>query len=122
MSEKLLRLERLNAVLDARQIPERDRARYLFTTVGKAAQPYWSNLLSGSKSFGSVKARQIEDALGLVPGTLEEHGLPPDASSIAAAFNKLPMDTVAALERRKTVYTSLMAIIQAHAEQPPKSD
>ena len=120
MTERLLRLERLIAVLDARKVPSKERARFLWTTVGGAKQSYYSNLLSGDKSFGSDKARQIEKQLGLVPGTLEEFGLPPDAASVAGAFNALPMTTETQLELRQQLYVSIMAMIQAHGAPAAK--
>lgn len=118
MSEKLLRLERLNAVLDARSLPKRDRARYLSEQCGSGIS-YWSGVLSGDRPFGEKVARRVEDSLGLVRGSLEEHGLAPDAAAVAAAFDSLPMSTPQALELRKRIYLSIMALISANA--PPGS-
>ncbi len=115
MPEKLVRLERLNAVLDARDVPRERRGRYLMDKVGSGKQGYWSNLVNGSKSFGREKARQVELALDLAPFTLEEHGLNPDAASIAGKFDRLPTDTAEALALRKQLYVSIMALISAHA-------
>jgi len=121
MPEKLVRLARLNAVLDARDIPRERRGRYLMDKVGAGQQGYWSNLVNGSKSFGREKARQIEIALHLAPFTLEEHGLNPDAASIAGAFERLPADTAEALALRKQLYRSIMAMIEAHAQDAPSA-
>lgn len=114
MSEKLIRLERLIAVLDARQVPRKSRSRYLFERGGETTFAHWSTLLSGKKSFGASTARRIEEMLTLAPFTLEEAGLPPDAASIAGAFNALPIATPADLDRRETLYKSIMAMLQAH--------
>lgn len=112
MSEKLLRLERLIAVLDARKVPPKERSKYLFEQVGGAALTQWSNLLAGDKSFGDKLARRMERALGLVPGSLEEHGLPPDTASVAAAFNALPTSTPVEIEVRAHLYDAIMAMLQ----------
>jgi hypothetical protein len=119
MPEKLVRLERLLAVLDAREVPTKERGRYLMNKVGSGQQGYWSNLVNGSKSFGREKARQIELALELANFTLEEHGLAPDAASIAGKFDRLPTDTPEALALRKQLYKSIMAMIQAHDQAAP---
>ena len=121
MSEKLIRLERLIAVLDAREVPRKKRSRYLFERGGETTFSHWSTLIHGGKSFGASMARQVEGMLGLAPFSLEEGGLPPDAASIAGAFNALPISTPADLERRKTIYTSIMAMLQAHGSTDPKS-
>lgn len=121
MPEKLVRLARLNAVLDARDIPREKRGRYLMDRVGAGQQGYWSNLVNGSKSFGREKARQIELALQLAPFTLEEHGLNPDAASIAGTFERLPTDTEDALALRKQLYVSIMAMISAHVPDRPNA-
>jgi hypothetical protein len=121
MSEKLIRLERLIAVLDARLVPRGERTRYLFDRGGKTRLSYWSNLLAGDKSFGSKIARRLETMLVLAPNTLEENGLPPDAASIAGAFNALPIATPEEIERRQTVYISIMAMLQAHGATGPNS-
>ncbi len=107
------------AVLDARDVPRDKRGRYLMDKVGSGRQGYWSNLVNGGKSFGREKARQIELALELAPFTLEEHGLAPDAASIAGKFDRLPTDTAQALALRKQLYVSIMAMIQAHELAAP---
>lgn len=114
MSEKLLRLERLFAVLDARKVAKAKRARYLSEQVGHGIS-YWSGLLSGARPFGEKVARQIEDKLNLVRGSLEEHGLAPDAAALAAAFDSLPVDTPDALEIRRRIYIAIMGMIAASA-------
>jgi hypothetical protein len=121
MSEKLIRLERLIAVLDARDVPRDARSRYLFERGGDTSFSYWSTLVHGGKSFGAVTARRIEHMLELAPFSLEENGLPPDAASIAGAFNALPVTTPEELTRRQTIYTSIMAMLQAHGATGPNS-
>lgn len=121
MSEKLIRLERLIAVLDARQVPRRSRSRYLFERGGDTTFAHWSNVLSGKGSFGASTARRIEEMLQLAPLSLEENGLPPDAASIAGAFNALPVGTPEDLVRRQTLYGAIMAMLQAHGASGPNS-
>lgn len=121
MTEKLIRLERLIAVLDARQVPRSERSRYLYERGGKTSFSHWSTLVAGGKSFGAETARRIERMLQLAPHSLEDGGLPPDAASIAGAFNALPVTTMDELARRKTIYVSIMAILQAHASSGPSS-
>ena len=121
MSEKLLRLERLIAVLDVRQIEPKDRSKYLFEQVGDARISQWSDLLSGKKSFGDKLARRIEEKLGLVRGSLEEHGLPPDVASVAGAFAALPANTPEQLEVRQRLYVAIMAMLGPHVPAEPSS-
>lgn len=125
MSERLLRIERLIAALDARSIPKIKRAHYLHQQCGSGV-PFWSGVLGGSRSFGEKLARRVEHSLGLLPGTLEEHGVAPDASAIAAAFDALPVRTLQEIELRKRIYTAIMGMIGGSApaassnpEQPP---
>lgn len=120
MSEKLLRIERLNAVLEARTIPKDKRARYLSQQCGSGIS-FWSGVLSGDRPFGEKVARRVEESLGLVRGSLEEHGLAPDAAAVAAAFDTLPMSTPQELELRKRIYLSIMAMISANAPPGPSS-
>lgn len=115
MSEKLIRLERLIAILDARGVPKRSRSRYLFERGGDTTFAHWSNVLSGKGSFGASTARRLEEMLRLAPFALEEHGLPPDAASIAGAFNALPLSTPEDVERRRTLYVAIMAMLQVHS-------
>lgn len=119
MPEKLVRLERLIAVLDLRGVLPARRGRYLMEKVGSGLQGYWSNLVNGSKSFGREKARQIELALELAPFTLEEHGMTADAASIGGKFDRLPTDTLQAVALRKHLYLSIMAMLQAHDQSEP---
>lgn len=121
MSEKLIRLERLIAVLDARQVPRKSRSRYLYERGGDTSFAHWSNVLSGSGSFGASTARRIEEMLQLAPFSLEETGLPPDAASIAGAFNALPVATAEDLLRRETLYKAIMAMLQSHGATGPSS-
>lgn len=128
MSEKLLRIERLTTVLEMRQIEKPHRARYLTDLCGSQVS-YWSGLLAGARPFGEKTARKIEDALGLVRGTLDEAGTAPDTAAIAHAFDALPMDTPVALEMRKRVYVAIMGLIAASAlpgsssqEPPPAAE
>lgn len=120
MSERLIRLERLIAVLNDRGVAPISRARYLTDRVGEGKQSYWSNLLSGDKSFGDKAARKIEKALCLAPFSLEENGFPPDAATVAATFDQLPLDTDEARDRRRQLYVSIIAMIRAHL--PPDSN
>jgi hypothetical protein len=112
MSEKLLRIERLIAVLDARSIQKVKRAQYLQQMCGSSV-PFWSGVLGGSRSFGEKLARRLEHSLGLLPKTLEEHGVAPDASEIAAAFDALPVQTLQQIEMRKGAYVAIMGMIGA---------
>ena len=114
MSEKLLRIERLIAVLDARSVPKIKRALYLQQMCGSSI-PFWSGVLGGSRSFGEKLARRVEHSLGLLPKTLEEHGVAPDASEIAAAFDALPVQTLLQIEMRKGAYVAIMGMIAAIA-------
>jgi hypothetical protein len=121
MSEKLLRLERLFAVLDARQIPKDKRARYLVEQCGRGGVSYWSGLLAGDRPFGEKVARNLEDKLGLLRGTLEEHGLAPDTAEIAAAFDALPVSTPEQLGMRKRIYAAIMGMLAAHSPDEPNT-
>lgn len=125
MSEKLLRIERLIAVLEARSVPRPKRAHYLQQMCGSSV-PFWSGVLGGSRSFGEKLARRVEHSLGLLSKTLEEHGVAPDASAIAAAFDRLPVQTLQQIAIRKNVYAGIMGMIDAIApvganthEHPP---
>lgn len=121
MSEKLLRLERLFAVLDARQIPKDKRARYLVEQCGRGGVSYWSGLLAGDRPFGEKVARNLEDKLGLLRGTLEEHGMAPDTSEVAKAFDALAARTPEQLEMRKRLYTAIMGMLAARAPGDPNT-
>lgn len=120
MSEKLLRLERLLSVLDARSIAKKDRARYLADHCGSGIS-YWSGLLAGDRPFGEKVARRVEDKLGLGRGTLEEHGMAPDTAAIAAAFDAMPTTTPQDIEMRKRIYVSIMGLIAASAPAAPST-
>jgi len=128
MSEKLIRLERLLLVLEARDVDPDKRSRFLFD-LGVLSdkgtpitQQYWSQLLKqSSKSFGDKMARKLEKKLGLAAYTLEENGLAPDAATIGAAFDALPVTSPEALEMRQRIYHSIMAMLQAPGAIAPTS-
>lgn len=121
MSEKLLRLERLFAVLDARQIAKENRARYLVEQCGRGGVSYWSGVLSADRPFGEKVARNIEDKLGLLRGTLEEHGLAPDTSDIAKAFDALPVNTPEDIKVREVLYNAIMGMLGARKPIGPST-
>ena len=127
MSETLIRRERLLLVLDSRGVEENKRSRFLFElgVLSDKSKPitqqYWSVLIgNGSKSFGDKMARKLEKKLKLAPYTLEEDGLQPDAAEIGAAFDALPVTSLAELEMRKRLYNSIMAALQAPDASVPK--
>lgn len=68
--EKLIRLSNLKLVLQRRQIPDKERARYM-SDRAKGGISYWSGMLAGSRSFGEKAARAAEHALELSRGTLD---------------------------------------------------
>jgi hypothetical protein len=128
MSEKLIRRERLLLVLEARGVEDGKRSRFLFdlgvlSEKGTPiSQQYWSNLIGqASKSFGDKTARKLEKKLEVAPYTLEEDGLAPDAATIGAAFNALPVTSPEELEMRQRIYHSIMAMLQARGAIEPKS-
>lgn len=120
MSEKLLRLARLMAVLDGREIAPDKRARYLHEQCGSGVT-FWSGLLSGDRPFGEKVARRIEDKLGLVRGSLEEHGLAPDTAAIARAFDSLPVETEGQIALRRRLYVAIMAMLSGGAPGGPNT-
>jgi hypothetical protein len=127
MSEKLIRRERLLLVLDARGVEKNKRSRFLFelgvlSDEGKPiTQQYWGNLVrQASKSFGDKTARKLEKQLGLARYTLEEGGLAPDAATIGAAFDALPVTSLEELDLRQRLYNSIMAMLQAPDAIGPK--
>lgn len=116
--EKLIRLKNLKAVLIARLVPPRERARYLHERVGSNIS-YWSGLLAGQRPFGEKVARRIEEKLGLGSSkALDDEGpqagteaLAQDALEIAEAFNALPHNVPQDADRRYQLYADFMAIL-----------
>lgn len=111
MSEGKIRQMRLKELLAQRQVPDDERSAYLQKMAGFKQQQA-SNIVNGHGSFGDKVARRIEDALGVARYTLEDDGLPPDAAAIAAAFERLPVNTPEELARRKHLYMAIMAMLQ----------
>jgi len=68
--EKLVRVHNLRALLKARHVEERDRARHLADRLGSNIS-YWSGMLAGARSFGEKVARRIEEGLDLPRGSLD---------------------------------------------------
>jgi hypothetical protein len=120
MSESLVRLERLKAVLNARLKDSDSRIKYLQSLAGRK-DSYWSDLLRGARPIGEKAARAIEEGLGLPRNTLDDDGWPPDTSAIANAFNRLPTGTPEELAIRRRVYMAIMAMVGASAPTEPSS-
>ena len=86
--EKLIRIDRLVAALEARHIPKPERARYLKGKCGSSVG-YWSGLLGGHRSFGEKIARDIETKIELPRGYRDQEGLSLHAMEVAELFDQL---------------------------------
>jgi len=89
MSEKLVRVERLKAVLRARE-PDPERWVNYLHVAHNCSKPYASLVLSGKKSFGEKAARAIEESLKLPFRSLDGDPRSPMALYLADLFDTLP--------------------------------